>query len=41
MLPVQNIKANNNKAPKAGKESVVIFGPTFFPAGTPLKIDDK
>ena len=30
-----------SKAVESGKESVVILGPTFFPAGTPLKIDDK
>lgn len=30
-----------SKAVESRKESVVILGPTFFPAGTPLKIDDK
>lgn len=30
-----------SKAVESKKESVVVLGPTFFPAGTPLKIDDK
>lgn len=29
------------KAVESKKESIIILGPTFFPAGTPLKIDDK
>ncbi len=29
------------KAVESKKESIIILGPTFFPLGTPLKIDDK
>ena len=29
------------KAVESKKESIIILGPTFFPLGTPLKIDDE